>query len=358
MIVIEAIVDLFVASPFARRLRSLREHPALVHRQTLRVLSTIAAIAFVVAALEGYGLWGNVSSTVEEVLGEAHEVGTLSMSFGAVLGAILVLLSTWLILRFVRFVLELDLLPRLKLEPGVDGAVSGLTRYLIGGTGLLLALASLGIDTEQIALVAGALGVGIGFGLQGIVANFIAGIVLMIERPVRLGDFVEVGTLVGSVERIGLRSSTVRGLDGAEVIVPNESLISREVTNWTLSDRMRRVTVNIGVAYGSDPHEVLKVLRGVVEAHAGVIQLDKARVIFDGFGDSSLDFRVLFWAGSIDDAVRLKSEVGVAIFDALKGRGIEIPFPQREVRVIGMPEPTARKDEQPAPLETKKPPLG
>jgi small-conductance mechanosensitive channel len=319
-------------------MRSLREHPALVHRQTLRVLVVVASLGFVVAALDGYGLWGAFSSAAEDVLGEAHEVGTLSMSFGAVLGAILVLVFTSMILRFVRFVLELDLLPRLRLEPGVDGAISGLTRYVIGAIGLLIALASLGIDTAQIALVAGALGVGIGFGLQGIVANFIAGIVLMIERPVRLGDFVEVGTLVGVVERIGLRSSTIRALDGAEVIVPNESLISREVTNWTLSDRMRRVAISVGVAYGTDPHEVLKVLRGVVDAHAGIIQLEKTRILFEAFGESSLDFKVLFWAGSIDDAMRLKSEVGVAVFDALKNAGIEIPFPQREVRVISMPD--------------------
>jgi|GEM_PF-942214 len=339
VIVIEAIADLFVASPVARRLRSLREHPALAHRQTLRILTTVATLGFLVASLDGYGLWGAFASTAEDVLGETHEVGTLSMSLGALLRAILVLVLTSFLLRFIRFVLELDLLPRLRLEPGVDGAISGLTRYLVGGMGLLLALASLGIDTAQIALVAGALGVGIGFGLQGIVANFIAGIVLMIERPVRLGDFVEVGTLAGVVERIGLRSSTVRALDGAEVIVPNESLISREVTNWTLSDRMRRVAINIGVAYGSDPHVVLQLLRGVVDAHAGIIQLDKARFIFEAFGESSLDFKVLFWAGSIDDAMRLRSEVGVAVFDALKNAGIEIPFPQREVRVIAMPDP-------------------
>jgi small-conductance mechanosensitive channel len=241
------------------------------------------------------------------------------------------------VVRLVRFVLELDVLPRLGLEPGVDGAISGLTRYVLVGTGILLSLAVLGIDASQIALVAGALGVGIGFGLQGIVANFIAGIVLMLERPVRLGDFVEVGPLVGSVDRIGLRSSTVRALDGAEVIVPNESLISREVINWTLSDRKRRVEVKVGVAYGSDPRQVLEILRGALEAHADVIQLDRARVLFEGFGESSLDFSVKFWAGSFEDSIRLKSEVGVAVHDALDAAGIEIPFPQRDVRVVSLP---------------------
>lgn len=341
VIVIEAIVDLVVVSPIGQRLRSLREHAARVHRRTLELLTVLATVAWLAATLEGFGVWGPFSAWAEEVLTEDHTVGTLQISLGAVSGAVLILVLTSLVLRFVRFVLELDVLPRFKLEPGVDGAISGLTRYVIGGTGLLLALAFLGIDAAQIALVAGALGVGIGFGLQGIVANFIAGIVLMLERPVRLGDFVEVGSLVGIVDRIGLRSSTVRAMDGAEVIVPNESLISREVINWTLSDRKRRVAIKVGVAYGADPHHVLEVLRGVVVASRDVIQLERARVLFEGFGESSLDFIVQFWAGSFEDSIRLKSEVGIAMFDALAAAGIEIPFPQREVRVVSMPAPEA-----------------
>lgn len=344
VIVIEAILDLVVVSPVGQRLRSLREHAATVHARTLRILTAVSFLAWLAGTLEGFGLWGPFSTWAEEVLTEHHSVGSLEISIGAVLGATLILVFTWMLLRFVRFVLELDVLPRFRLEPGVDGAISGLTRYVVGGTGLLLALAFLGIDASQIALVAGALGVGIGFGLQGIVANFIAGIVLMLERPVRLGDFVEVGPLVGIVDRIGLRSSTVRAMDGAEVIVPNESLISREVINWTLSDRKRRVAIKVGVAYGADPHHVLEVLRGVAQAHKDVIQIDRARVLFDGFGDSSLDFTVQFWAGSFEDSIRLKSEVGIAMFDALSAANIEIPFPQREVRVISMPKPEAEAE--------------
>ena len=241
-----------------------------------------------------------------------------------------------LLARIVRFVLEVDVLPRLALEPGIDGAISGLSRYVIVGIGLLLAMASLGIDASHIALVAGALGVGIGFGLQHLVANVIAGVVLMLERPVRLGDFIEVGALVGRVDRIGLRSSTVRGLDGAEVIVPNESLLSREVVNWTLSDRKRRVEVRVGVAYGTDLQRTLEVLRGVASANSEVL---RGNVLFEGFGDSSLDFVLQFWAPDFAEAVRLKSVVGLQVHDALAGAGIEIPFPQRDVRVISMPLP-------------------
>jgi len=234
----------------------------------------------------------------------------------------------------------------------VDGAISGLTRYVIAASGILLSLAALGIDASQIALVAGALGVGVGFGLQGIVANFIAGLVLMLERPVRLGDRIEVGTLLGRVTRIGLRSSTVRGEDGAEVIVPNETLIGREVVNWTLSDRKRRVQIAVGVAYGTDPRRTLAVITKAVSEHVGVLSTASGSaepiVQFVAFGASSLDFVVRFWTGDDPEhEERLKSEVGIAIHDALMAAGIEIPFPQQDVHVKSLPagEP---KPSQPA----------
>lgn len=339
VVVIEAIVDLVVVSPVGQRLRSLERHAELVHARTLRLLSLVAVLAWLAATLEGFGLWGPLSAWAESALREEHDVGSLEISLGAVLGAVLILVLTSYLLRLVRFVLTEDVLPRLALEPGVDGAISGLTSYAVGGTGLLLSLAYLGIDASQIALVAGALGVGIGFGLQGIVANFIAGIVLMLERPVRLGDFIEVGSLVGSVDRIGLRSSTVKALDGAEVIVPNESLISREVVNWTLSDRKRRVEVKVGVAYGTDPHRVVDILRKVAVEHRDPSVGAEPEVLFDAFGESSLDFTLQFWARSFAHSIELKSEVGLAVHDALVAAGIEIPFPQRDLHIKGGPTP-------------------
>jgi potassium efflux system protein len=338
----EAIVDRVVVSRSGRRLRAFREHSVLVRTNTLRALTAAAGLVWLVLTLEGFGLWGPFSTWARKMLREGHDIGSLEISVGAVLGAVGILVGTSLVLRLVRFVLEQDVLPRVDLEPGVDGAISGLTRYVLGGTGLLFALAFLGIDASQIALVAGALGVGIGFGLQGIVANFIAGIVLMLERPVRLGDFIEVGSLVGSVERIGLRSSTVKALDGAEVIVPNESLISREVVNWTLSDRKRRVEVKVGVAYGTDPHRVIEILRRVALEHRDETVGIDPEVRFDAFGESSLDFTLQFWAKSFADSIVLKSEVGLAVHDALVAAGIEIPFPQRDVHIVSKtPAPSA-----------------
>ena len=345
LVLLDALVALGMETPLARRSNGVRLHHPLISQRLHRGLSIALSLAWAVLVLGGYGLATPFFSWLDDALQAHGQFGSLDLSAGAVLGASLVLGASWIVTRFVLFVLELDLLPRVPLEPGVGGAIAGLTRYILFAIGLILSLATLGIDASQIALVAGALGVGVGFGLQGIVANFIAGLVLMLERPVRIGDRIEVGTLTGRVERIGLRSSTVRGEDGAEVIVPNETLIGREVVNWTLSDRKRRVQIDVGVAYGTDPRRVIEVVLAAVRSHTGVLTKETGgsdpSVRFTAFGPSSLDFAVGFWTAEHDQATALKSEVGILVLDALVKAGIEIPFPQQDVRVVGLPAPAA-----------------
>lgn len=353
VVVVQALVDLAIRSRLGQRLHGLREHGALVRLRVRRLLTAGALAFWGAATLSGYGVWSSVSESVAAALGREWEIGSLVISLGRVGTAVIILVLTLWLSRLLRFVLELDVLPRLALEPGVDGAVSGLTRYVVVGVGILLSLAALGIDASQLALVAGALGVGVGFGLQGIVANFIAGLVLMLERPVRLGDLIQVGTLTGTVDRIGLRSSTVRATDGSEVIVPNESLISRELVNWTLSDRKRRVQLLVGVAYGTDPKRALEVIGTAVAAQAGVLGAasgggPEPSIAFDAFGASSLDFVIKFWTADIAQADTLKSVVGIAVHDALVAAGIEIPFPQHDVRIVSVPEGAPKLPLEPA----------
>jgi potassium efflux system protein len=337
-VVIETLLAGALKSGAMNELRAVRDHGDLVRRRSFTLLAFAAAVLWADATLEGFGMTRTFTDWASEWLSRSWEVGSASFSIGSVLLFIVILLVTWAISRFVRFALELDVLPRMKLEPGVDGAISTLTRYVLLSLGLLLGLASVGVDESQIALVAGALGVGVGFGLQSIVSNCISGIILMLERPVRLGDFIEVGPLVGRVERIGLRSSTVRALDGAEVIVPNDSLISREVVNWTLSDRRRRVRVKIGVAYGTDLEKAREVMSGVARAHAQAIGGPSPEVLFENFGESSLDFVLEFWTADFAEWEHLKSAVGMDLYEALTKAGIEIPFPQRDVHVKTLPE--------------------
>jgi small-conductance mechanosensitive channel len=168
------------------------------------------------------------------------EVGTVSLSFGSLVAFGVTLWVTFVLSRFVRFVLDEDVLPRLTLPRGVPAAISTGAHYLILVAGFLIAIGAAGLDPGKFTLLAGALGVGIGFGLQNVVNNFVSGLILLFERPVQTGDMIEVGPLQGEVKRIGIRSSTVRTFDGADVIVPNASLISERLVNWTFSDRARR----------------------------------------------------------------------------------------------------------------------
>jgi len=189
------------------------------------------------------------------------------------------------------------------------------------------------MDFSRVALFAGAFSVGIGFGLQNVVNNFVSGLILLFERPIQIGDMVEVGGLLGEVRRIGARSSTVRTVDGAEVIVPNSNLISEQVVNWTLSDRRRRIIVDVGVAYGSDPETVLGILRSVAEANSSVLDEPAPEALFQEFGDSALNFRLRAWIPRFEESFEINSRLCVAINDALRDAGIAIPFPQRDLHV-------------------------
>ena len=226
-----------------------------------------------------------------------------------------------------------EIVPVLQLRPGAGYAVVTFTRWVIVIVGAILTLAALGVDPAKVTLVAGALSVGIGFGLQNVVNNFVSGLILIVERPVGVGDLIEVGPLTGEVKRIGIRSSTVRTGQGAEVIVPNSELVSKEVVNWTRSDRQRRYDIDVGVAYGSEPEHVMRLL---VEAAAEVPEIMKSpapSAMFRGFGDSSLDFRLLAWVHTVDVGLQAQNGLRIAILRKLDQAGIEIPFPQRDVHV-------------------------
>jgi small-conductance mechanosensitive channel len=181
-------------------------------------------------------------------------------------------------------------------------------------------------------------GVGVGFGLQNVVNNFVSGLILLFERPIQVGDSVQLGTLTGEVKRIGIRSSTVRTFDGAEVIVPNANLVSDQVTNWTLSDRMRRIDLDIGIAYGTDPQRVVAVLTEVARSSPGVLPEPAPVVLFLGFGDSALNFQVRAWTARFEEWMKTRSDLGLAVQMALRAEGIDIPFPQRDVRIVREPD--------------------
>jgi potassium efflux system protein len=209
-----------------------------------------------------------------------------------------------------------------------------IVRLILITLGFVLAFGAAEIDMSNVAIIFGALGVGIGFGLQNIFNNLVSGLILAFERPIQVGDIIQIASLnlMGEVKDIGIRASVVRTFDGAEVVVPNGNLISNELINWTLSDQRRRQEIIVGVAYGTDINNVLEILNEVISDHENVLKNPAPLIIFAGFGDSSLNFRVLFWT-RFDVGLTTKSAVGVAIDEAFKKAGVEIPFPQRDLHL-------------------------
>jgi small-conductance mechanosensitive channel len=198
---------------------------------------------------------------------------------------------------------------------------------------VLLALAAAGVELSKFTLLTGALGVGLGFGLQNVVNNFVSGLILLFERPVRIGDILEIGQLSGQVTKIGVRSTSLHAFDGSDLIIPNAKLISEQVVNWTLTGTRRQIVVNVPVAYGADPTKVRDLLRQTAESHPQVLDFPKPVAFFLGFGDSALNFEVRFWAPRPDIVGDLKSDVALNIATALKDAGFTVPVPRRDLHI-------------------------
>lgn len=211
--------------------------------------------------------------------------------------------------------------------------ITAITQFALITLGLLMAVRSIGMPLDQLTIIFSAFSVGIGFGLQNIFNNLVSGVILLFEREVQIGDIIEVGDLMGTVKEMGIRSSHIRTFEGAEVIVPNGLLISKEVVDWTLSDKSRRIEIISGVAYGSDVHLVKKLLMEIITKHPDIKQDPEPMVLFNAMGESSLDFRLLFWTDQFDQWLRIRSEIIFAIHDVLGENGISIPFPQRDLHL-------------------------
>jgi small-conductance mechanosensitive channel len=251
----------------------------------------------------------------------------VSVSVGDVLAFALTVAVAFLLSAFIRFVCEEDVFPRLGVARGISYAISRLFHYTVILAGFMVAIAALGIDVNRITILVGAFGVGIGFGLQNAVASFAAGVVLLLEHRIHVGDSVSIGDLAGEVRAIGIRASTLRTPDGAEVIVPNGSLMAERVTNWTLSDRLYRIHLSLTVAFDADPEQVCGLLRQVATAHPKALASPAPVVLCMGFGERGLTFEVRIWVARYEEAAGIRSELAIAVHAALQAAKIEMPLP-------------------------------
>lgn len=226
-------------------------------------------------------------------------------------------------------------MPRLPADTGVINTVTTVSRYTIIVIGILVVFKALGVDLTSLALIGTGLSVGIGFGLQQIIANFISGIVLLFEQSLRPGDVIEVNNQLGTVEKLNIRSTIIRTNDNVEIIVPNETFLTSQLTTFTKTNPLVRVSVPVGVSYDSDPKQVRDILISTAVNH-GLVRKDPAPfVFFEGFGESSIDFTLVIWMDEPARRRRVRSDLYYMIWDALAKYNIEIPFPQRDLNFRG-----------------------
>jgi small-conductance mechanosensitive channel len=332
----------------AEKLRSRTQYAGGLMDVSARLFNLALILSWGYGTLEVFRCLWPLQVWLLAVSSHAFALGNLSFTIGGiVLFGVSVFLSFWLA-KTLRGVLAEDILPNMALPRGVANSVSTMSYYLLLMLGLMVALAAAGFHLSQLALVIGALSVGIGFGLQTVVNNFVSGLILMLERPIQPGDTIELAGTLGKVREIGMRATTLTTFEGADVVVPNGMLLSEKMINWTLSSDKRRIDIPVGVAYGNDPEQVLALLEKVAIATPRVIRKPAPTVLFTGFGDSSLNFSVRAWTNSFDDGVFVRSALAVNIHAALKAADIEIPFPQRDLHLRTVP-PELRKHLQSEP---------
>jgi len=345
----DGLVVFALRAPPLRKLGMVRRHRSLIERRTERLVRLLAVGSWVLATLEIFSILQPASSLLRTTLTASFPVENFSLSLGSFLAFGAAVYLSILASRFVRFLLAEEIYPRASLPRGVPFAISSVVHYALLLFGFFLALGIAGIDLTRITVLVGALGVGIGFGLQNIVNNFVSGLILLFERPVNVGDMVEVNAQVGELRRIGLRASVLRTPDGSEVIVPNGDLISSKVTNWTLSDQQRRLEIPVGVAYGTSPEQVIALLLGVADSHPDILKTPPPQALFVAFGESSLDFNLRAWTNEYQRWPVVRSELATAMWHALQAADIAIPFPQRDLHVLSVPERPSDVSDPPGP---------
>jgi potassium efflux system protein len=320
------------------------ENPLTSSHHWRWTLIQLARVAWLFSLATGM-IWvwdpsGFIWSRLGHFFGFMVTIGSLNLSIKGIVLAIAIIFITQLAVRLGRELLKERILDKQSFERGLQDSILTITSYLGWGLGLILALGTLGVNATSLAVIFGALSIGIGFGLQNIFNNFISGLILLFERPIQVGDYVEVGGLWAEVKKINVRATVVQTFDNASVIIPNSEFISQQVTNWSFKDKRMRRQLDIGVAYGSDIELVQKTLLDLAQNTRGVLKYPRPDVLFIDHADSALIFRLRIWV-HVDDFWTVPSQIRCDIDRRFRELAIEIAFPQRDLHIRSLPGRTA-----------------
>ncbi|MDQ7818861.1 MAG: mechanosensitive ion channel [Melioribacteraceae bacterium] len=265
-------------------------------------------------------------------------VGTSTITLWTLSYLLVLIAVLYYIIKKLNKIIVYKVLAKSKIDLGVRVAVGTIIRYVILTLGFIIIMQTVGINLSSLTVLLGALGIGIGFGLQNVTNNFVSGLIILFERPIKVGDRIEIGKVTGDVTKISMRASTVLTNDNISIIVPNSEFISSTVINWSHTDRTVRFSFPVGVSYKEDPENIKTILLAIAEENPDVLSDPKPAVLFKEYGDSALMFNLSVWTNTYSDKPAvLKSQLYFEIFKKFKETGVEIPFPQRDLYIKEMP---------------------
>jgi potassium-dependent mechanosensitive channel len=305
-------------------MRVVRLNRPMLQRRIYSVAAFLAFVYWASLTLDFFGLRTPLITSTEEILRANLAIGSFSISLGQVLAFIATVWAAFATSQFLRFLLDEDIYHHWHLARGIPQAISRMVHYAVMLVGFFVGLAVLGVDLTKVTILAGAFSVGVGFGLQTVINNFVCGLLLLFERPIKVGEIIQIDADIGEVRRIGIRACVIRTTDGSEVIVPNGTIISNKVTNWTLSDRYRAIEVTVTVARGAAPQQVIEVLKRVAANHPGITKEPLPQAYVVNFASAAVSFNLRAWTDRYEDWVQVRGELAVAVDEALTRENIAL----------------------------------
>lgn len=326
-------IEMLLRQPAVTRLGLVKRFGEALEIRLKKLLKALLLFFLLMALFQLWGIYTSFSQAWERIFDFQFVVGEVTLSLGRILTAAfllyIVVSGSW----FIRAFLEGEVFPRQQLDRGASDAIKKLIHYSLLFVGIMMAISLIGLNLTSFAFLTGAVGIGVGFGLQNIVNNFVSGLMLLFERPFKVGDVVVVDNETGTVRKIGLRSTLIETFDRSELIVPNSQFISGKVTNWTRSNHIARIKIAVGVAYGSDVELVLSLLKEAGQTDPRVLVNPEPNPLFLRFGESALEFELHTWIADVKDLLSVRSHLCQEIASRFRLAGIEIPYPQRDLHL-------------------------